>query len=264
MTPTLLMCPPLYYGIEYEINPWMRTSRQADRELARRQWDGLFDLLTRKVKARVRLVEPVQGLPDMVFTANAGIVRGKKAILSNFRFPQRAGEADHFGRWFLDNGYILIRLPAATIFEGEGDALFAGERLYSGYQFRSDIASHAAVADVFHCETLSLELVDKRFYHLDTCFCPISADTLVYFRPAFDEYAQRLIESNFPRRIAVVEEEAARFACNAVVVGDSVVMNAGCEKLRADLTGAGMTVYETDLSEFLKAGGSAKCLTLFT
>jgi N-dimethylarginine dimethylaminohydrolase len=263
MSVSLLMCPPLYYGIEYEINPWMRTSRQADRDLARRQWDALFDILSHKVKARVRLVEPVPGLPDMVFTANAGIVRGRKAILSNFRFPQRAGEAEHFSRWFLDNEYILVRLPSRTIFEGEGDALFAGDRLYAGYQFRSDIASHRAVGDVFGCETLSLELTDKRFYHLDTCFCPLGAEALVYFPPAFDEYAQRLIEANFPRRIAVAQDEAARFACNAVVAGDSVVMNAGCDQLRRDLAAAGFTVYETDLSEFLKAGGAAKCLTLF-
>lgn len=263
MTATLLMCPPLYYGIEYEINPWMRTSRQADRDLARRQWDGLWDILTRRVKAHVRLVEPVAGLPDMVFTANAGIVRGRKAVVSNFRFPQRAGEAKHFSDWFLDNDYILIRLPPKTIFEGEGDALFAGDTLFSGYKFRSDIASHEQVADVFACRTLSLELVDNRFYHLDTCFCPLSADTLVYFPPAFDEYAARLIEANFPKRIAVEESEAARFACNAVVVGDNVVMNAGCERLKGALTAAGYVVHEADLSEFLKAGGSAKCLTLF-
>lgn len=260
---TLLMCPPLYYGIEYEINPWMRTSRQADRDLARRQWDDLFDVLTRKVKAKVRLVEPVEGLPDMVFTANAGLVRNGKAVLSNFRFPQRAGEAVHFAEWFRRNGYVLVQLPPKMNFEGEGDALFCGDRLYAGYQFRSDIGSHEAVADVFHVQTLSLELTDKRFYHLDTCFCPMSAETVMYIPTAFDEYGNRLIEAHFPKRIAVEEDEALRFACNAVVVGDSVVMNAGCERLRERLRAAGFQVHATDLSEFLKAGGSAKCLTLF-
>jgi N-dimethylarginine dimethylaminohydrolase len=260
---TLLMCPPLYYGIEYEINPWMRTSRQADRDLARKQWDDLFDVLTRKVKAKVRLVEPVEGLPDMVFTANAGLVRGSTAVLSNFRFPQRAGEAEHFGRWFRDNDYTLVQLPPRKAFEGEGDALFSGDRLFAGYKFRSDIASHEAVAEVFHVQTLSLELADHRFYHLDTCFCPLNAETAMYFPDAFDEYGRRLIEAQFPKRIEVPEGEAARFACNAVVVGDSVVMNAGCDVLRDRLRGAGFHVHPTDLSEFLKAGGSAKCLTLF-
>jgi len=260
---SLLMCPPLYYGIEYEINPWMRTSRQADLDLARRQWDDLFDVLTRKVKAKVRLIEPVQGLPDMVFTANAGIVRGRKAVLSNFRFPQRAGEADHFARWFRENDYLLVQLPPKMIFEGEGDALFAGDRLFAGYQFRSDIGSHEAVGDVLHVQTLSLELIDKRFYHLDTCFCPLRSDTLMFIPSAFDEYANRLIESHFPKRIAVNPDDALRFACNTVVVGDSVVMNAGCPDLRAQLERAGFHVFPVDLSEFLKAGGSAKCLTLF-
>lgn len=260
---TLLMCPPLYYGIEYEINPWMRTSRQADRDLARRQWDDLFDVLVRKVKATVRLVEPVAGLPDMVFTANAGLVKSRTAVLSNFRFPQRAGEAPLFAQWFRENGYTLVQLPPKMNFEGEGDALFSGGRLYAGYQFRSDISSHEAVAEVFHVQTLSFELVDKRFYHLDTCFCPLNAETAMYFPGAFDEYAHRLIEANFPKRIHVEDDEALRFACNAVVVGDSVVMNAGCDRLGAKLRAAGFHVHTTDLSEFLKAGGSAKCLTLF-
>lgn len=259
----ILMCPPDHYGIEYEINPWMSRSRQVDRQEARKQWEELAGLLRGKLGLSISLLEPQEGLPDLVFTANAGIVHGNTFVPSNFRHPERRGEAPVFRRWFEKEGYAIHPLPPELYFEGEGDVLRFGDELFAGYRIRSDIHTHAWVSKILDTSVLSLELVDDRFYHLDTCFCPLSADTAAYYPPAFDSYACKVIESRVPRKIEVSPEEALRFACNAVVADGKAVLPAGCGSLRRALEARGYEVWETELSEFLKAGGAAKCLVLF-
>src|SRR5262249_23144856 len=137
-TRELLMVPPTYYGIEYEINPWMDLRRPADRAAAAQQWDGLYTILTDAIGAKVTRLDPVPGLPDMVFTANAGLIEGDCVILSHFRHPQRQGEAPRFRRWFEERGLRVETLPEEVYFEGEGDALFLGHTLFAGYRWRSD------------------------------------------------------------------------------------------------------------------------------
>ena len=153
-------------------------------------------------------------------------------------------------------------MPAHTYFEGAGDALFCGPILFAGYRIRSHAAGHLHLGNVLQRMVLPLELVDKRFYHLDTCFCPLSRDAAVWFPPAFDEYARRTLAGHVPTLIEVSPAEAARFACNSVVIGRNVVLNTGCPRLEADLAPLGFTAHSTELGEFIKAGGSAKCLTL--
>ncbi|MBI3995669.1 MAG: amidinotransferase [Nitrospirae bacterium] len=260
--PTFLMCPPDYYGIEYEINPWMDCRRPADTALAKKQWRALYDQLTTKLGATVELLMPVKGLPDLIFTANAGLVAGTKFIRSNFRFPQRRREIPVFETWFKERGYRILPLPPAACFEGEGDALPVGQTFFAGYRTRSDIQSHQTIGEILGCEVLSLELADPRFYHLDTCFCPLDDRTALYFPDAFDAYGRKVIETSVPEPIPVAPEDALRFGCNAIVVGTGVVLHAGCDELNRDLRRRGFTVHELDLSEFHKAGGSAKCLVL--
>jgi N-dimethylarginine dimethylaminohydrolase len=258
----LLMSPPTYYGIEYEINPWMSRSRQTDASQAASQWLQLRDILQHRLKLDVRVIEPEHGLPDMVFTANAGLVWKKQFVVSNFRYKVRRGEAPHFEKWFREQGYEIVHLPQQCLFEGEGDLLKCGEAWFAGYHIRSDISAHHKVAEIIEQEILSLELTNDWFYHLDTCFCPLGEEQALFYPAAFDPYAIRVLEANIPRMIEVSPQEAARFACNAIVAGNSVVMNEGCPKLRAQLETLGFKVFETPLSEFLKAGGSAKCLAL--
>ena len=258
---TILMCPPEYYGIEYEINPWMNRERQADHELARRQWQGLHDLL-QTLGAEIELVEPVAGLPDLVFTANAGMIFGQQVVLSHFRHPQRQGEEPVFRRWFQDHHFAVLTLPPDHYFEGAGDALFCGETLFGGYHIRSDAISQQHVGRLIQRRVLPLELVDPYYYHLDTCFCPLDEETAIYFPGAFDDYGRRVLQAEIKHLIEVEEAEARSFACNAVVVGHSVVTNTGCPRLHEALRSIGRSPIETPLSEFVKAGGSAKCLTL--
>ncbi len=259
---TFLMCPPDYYGIEYEINPWMSLQRRADSKLARRQWEDLYTLLTGHLEARVELISPVKGLPDMVFTANAGLVFGGQFILANFRHSQRQGESPHFRSWFDKRGYQVHTLPPDQYFEGAGDGLFLGESLFAGYRIRSDIQAHGRIGEILGVHVLSLELVDERFYHLDTCFCPLDDQRALYYPNAFDAYGRRVIQQFVPKPLSVGEVDALHFGCNAVVIDHHVVLHQGCTELKVLLRGEGFEVHELDLSEFLKAGGSAKCLTL--
>jgi len=258
----LLLCSPDYYGIEYEINPWMSRERGADTPLVRAQWTGLFDTLS-KLDCKVNLVPPRPKLPDMVFTANAGLTVGRTFIPSNFRHEERAGEEPHFVRWMEEHGYEIVRLPRNLYFEGEGDALFGGDTLFCGYKFRSDINSHRAVADILGCLVISVELVDPRFYHIDTCFCPLPDGGAVWFPAAFDEYGQRAIRDQLQNLIEVAPEEAANFSCNAVVLNRDIVLPAGAPKLVSKLRDRGYTCHELPMTEFLKAGGACKCLTMF-
>jgi N-dimethylarginine dimethylaminohydrolase len=258
----ILMCPPEYFGIEYEINPWMDRARGVDHQRAVAQWQCLYETLTGPVGAAVELIDPRPGLPDMVFTANAGLVSGKRFIPSRFRHAVRAGEEPFFRQWFEAREFEVLPLPEGCIFEGAGDALACGETLYAGYHFRSHVHSHREVSRLLNQRVLSLELTDPRFYHLDTCFCPLDADSAIYYPGAFDRYAQQVLASGIRRLVAAPPEDAALFGCNAVVVDRHVVLNAGCEGLQAQLEEIGYTVHPVDLSEYLKSGGAAKCLTL--
>ena len=264
--PRILMCPPDHYGIEYEINPWMDRARQADHAVACDQWARLKALLE-AAGAEIVTMPPVPGLPDLVFTANAALIYGdsgggKRAVLANFLHPQRQGETPHDERWFTAQGFATERLPARFAFEGAGDALFCGDTLFAGYRIRSDAAGHQQLGNMLGCRVIPVELVDNYYYHLDTCFCPLNPDTAIYYPAAFDEYGLRALAANVANLIPVAEAEARRFACNAVVVGQTVVTNAGCPELHNELQARGFVPQATPLDEFVKAGGSAKCLTL--
>ena len=261
----ILMCPPDHYDVDYVINPWMEGNiHKSSRDRAVEQWQKLHHIL--KDLAIVELVEPQKGWPDMVFTANAGLVLGDNVVLSRFFHEERQGEEPHFKKWFEDNGFTVYELDKDLPFEGAGDALLdrEGRWLWAGYGFRSELDSHPYLAKWLDIEVLSLRLIDERFYHLDTCFCPLTGGYLLYYPGAFDSYSNHLIERRVPaeRRIAIEEADAVNFACNAVNVERTVVMNKASDRLKQRLESVGFEIIETPLTEFLKAGGAAKCLTL--
>lgn len=261
MTARILMCPPEHYGIEYEINPWMDRRVGADPIQSRAQWQALHDTLI-DLGAAVELVDPIKGLPDMVFTANAGLVYRDLFLVSRFKHGVRQGESPFFAKWAAEHGFTAEELPEGLFHEGAGDALFCGETLFAGYRIRSNAQAHQWVGQRLGIEVLPVELVNERYYHLDTCFCPLTEDEAIYFPAAFDDYGRSVIRARITKLIEVTEEEAVSFSCNAVVVGRTVVLNAGAPKLARALQWRGYGVRPLPLTEFIKAGGSAKCLTL--
>ena len=261
----ILMCPPDYFAVDYVINPWMAGHESSlDLGLAKAQWQELHDVISES--ADVVVMEPQPDLPDMVFTANAGVVYGNKAIASHFMPQERRQEEPHFKRWFRENGFELLDLDEKIGFEGAGDCLLdrGGKWLWTGYGFRTEIEAHEAIRNFFDVELVSIHLTDSRFYHIDTCFCPLKGGFLLYHPPAFDFDSRIAIESRVPpeKRIVVDTVDAGNFSCNAVNVGNTVIMHMASDFLKSQLEERGFQVREVHLSEFLKAGGSAKCLTL--
>ena len=261
----ILMCPPDFFAVDYVINPWMAGHESSlDLNLAKEQWQQLRDVISKS--AEVVVMDPQPELPDMVFTANAGVVYGDKAVASHFMPHERRPEEPWFKRWFTENGFELLDLDEKIGFEGAGDCLLdrGGQWLWTGYGFRTEIEAHEAIRDFFDVELVSIRLTDSRFYHIDTCFCPLTGGYLLYHPPAFDFDSRIAIESRVPaeKRIMVDTADAGNFSCNAVNVGDTVVVHKASDFLKSQLNERGFNVREVALSEFLKAGGSAKCLTL--
>jgi ornithine--oxo-acid transaminase len=261
----LLMCPPTLYEVNYVINPWMDGNMgNSSRLRAMQQWEQLHGVLAGL--ATVHLVEPVAGSPDMVFTANAGLARDGVVAISSFFHAERQDEEMHFRRWFAEAGYEVVDTPRWTPFEGEGDALFSvdGTRLWVGYGTRTLETSHAALRELWDVEVVGLHLVDPRFYHLDTCFAPLEDGSVMYFPAAFDAVSLEKIEAFYPaeKRVVVKEADAVCFACNAVNLGKTIVLNRISVELEVELRGRGFEVVQVELDEFLKAGGAAKCLVM--
>lgn len=256
----ILMCCPENYEINYEINPWMKKEISPAKKNAWRQWKELHHTILR-LGAWVEYVEQPKGQPDLVFTANAGLVKNNRCVLSSFRYKERKAEEPTFKKWFTDHGFEVFELKNAT-FEGAGDALFAGETLFAGRSYRTDIEAYQQVTSILNVKNIvDCELINPYFYHLDTCFCPLDADTAIYYPGAFSPASIAEMRKHI-RLIEVCEEEARKFACNSVVLGKNVIIPAGCTDTADKLNKKGFTNHDVELSEFIKAGGASKCLTL--
>ncbi len=261
MTQHVLMCEPVHYRIAYEINPWMRRANAVEGPAAAEQWRRLREAL-QTLGVRVELIEQRRDVPDMTFTANAGIVVGRRFLPANFRFPERQPEAALFTRWFEDRDYEVVQIHQPHYWEGEGDVLAADGRLFAGFRFRTEERALDHLDELLGVRVVRLELVDPRFYHLDTCFCPLGDGRALYYPAAFSERSRSLLQDGFDDLIAVPDHDALRFACNAVLVGDTVVLNSGCEATVEALKRRGLCCHPTPTDEFIKAGGSVKCLLL--
>ncbi len=263
--PHILLCPPEYFDITYVINPWMQGNvGHVDLAAAQAQWRAFCDALGQV--ARVERIEPAPGLPDMTFAANGALAAEGRAVISRFRFPQRQGEALHYRRWLMSRGFEIHDLPENVFFEGQGDALPDAARgvIWMGYGPRTSLEAAAELGRVFGREVAPLGLVDKRFYHLDTCFAPLARGAVVYYPEAFDPGSLEEIRARVEEkwRVEVSAADAARLACNIVEAGDTLFLNACSEALRERLEGFGYRVAETPLPQFVKSGGAGRCLTL--
>lgn len=258
---TVLMCRPDFFGIEYEINPWMHVENRVDHGRAVEQWERLLETY-RSLGLQVEQVDPVKGLPDMVFTANAGVVWRNSVVLTRFHHAERQGEEEHFQRFFEGRGMEVHLLDRGVSMEGAGDFLFVGELLFCGTGFRTDESSHATVGSLLGVETVSLRLTDPRFYHLDTCFCPLDEHTVLINAAAFTPESLERIRQRVPHVIEATEEAWLGFACNALAVDGTVIASASIASMETQLSEAGFRVIGLPMTEFMKSGGGVRCLTL--
>lgn len=260
MTMKILMCRPTYYGVKYEINPWMSLSHHVDTDAAKKQWETLYHTI-QNCNTEVLLVPPQPGWPDMVFTANAALIFQKQFLLAHFKYKERQGEESYYEKWFIENKFQKIEPHNNDFFEGAGDALYAGETLFAGFAFRTERKFYENTAFFDQNKLVYCELVDPYFYHIDTCFCPLKDNLAIWYPKAFSPDSQKRMRDHI-QLIEVNEKEAKRFACNAVVLGKHVILPTECPEIMRDLEAEGFTVHACDMSEFLKAGGACKCLTL--
>ena len=257
----ILMCAPSHYAIRYEINPWMKIQNRITPSRAQAQWKGLYTTL-RRLGARVWLIPQKKGCPDMVFTANAGVAHGRTFIPSHFRYKQRQLEEPAFIQYFRKKGYSIDDASQGLYFEGEGDLLPYRDMFFAGFRFRSEVRAHERVSESLGRRLVTLELSKPQFYHLDTCFFPMDETSALYYPQAFDDYGRKVIRRFIQNPMAVSREDAYQFACNAIRIGRTVVMNRASRNLKGQLSSLGYGVCETPTSEFMKAGGSVKCLLL--
>jgi N-dimethylarginine dimethylaminohydrolase len=253
------MTRPTFFDVTYAINPWMDTDTVVDVDRANSQWERLRDVY-RGLGHTVDVVEPVAGLPDMVFAANAGLIVNGAAIVARFKHAEREGESVAYAEWMTRRGYS----PETTrhVNEGQGDLLVAGGLILAGTGFRTDPRAHREVAEITGMPVVTLELVDPRFYHLDTALTVLDDTTVAYYPPAFSGSSRLRLQELFPDAITVSTADAYVLGLNAVSDGKNVVHPEAATGYADQLYQAGFDPVGVDLSELIKAGGSVKCCTL--
>ncbi|MFI6024126.1 dimethylargininase [Amycolatopsis magusensis] len=261
-----LMCEPRFFAVEYSINPWMDPSKPASAARAVEQWRELRDTY-RRLGHTVEEIAPQPGLPDMVFSANSGTVIDGRVLGSRFRAPQRAAEAEHFRRWFVEHGYRDISMPS-KINEAEGDFAWTGRLLLAGTGFRTDPEAHGEAQEALGVPVVSLRLIDPKFYHLDTALFVLAEATdstpaqIAYYPAAFSAGSLRVLRRLFPDAVEATAADAECFGLNGVSDGRNVVLPIEATALGERLTARGYDPVYVDISELRKAGGGPKCCTL--
>lgn len=262
-----LLCPPQHFGVLYEINPWMHQEVAVDVDAALGQWDALHRTLI-DAGATVDTIDQPEGVPDLVFTANAGLLdaHSRRFVPSHFRHPERQPETEVFASWFAERGWDVERLPGDVDHEGAGDALPFGSPdqrvLVSGYRPRSDAIAGNHLTDLLDVPVRSVELVDERLYHLDLTFCPLDDRRALCAPLGWDRYGRKVIESLVPEPLWLEDDEALAFCANSVVIGTTVIMPSCPPRVGRVLESWGFEIVVCPVDEFLKAGGGCRCLTL--
>src|SRR5262249_11943267 len=149
--------------------------------------------------------------------------------------------------------------------EGAGDYMWDATRqlFWAGFGQRSAFEAVAAVKDYFGVPAVPLELVSSRYYHLDTCFVPLSGGEILYYPPAFSKPARAAIRERVAPEalIEASDEDAGRFSVNAVNIGREIVAAAPGQRLADQLKERGYSISPVPLRPFIMAGGGAYCMT---
>ncbi len=258
----VLLCPPDYFQIRYQINPWMRMDRPINKPQAKAQWVKLISLF-QNLGIKVETISPKVNLPDMVFTADQGLVKDNLVVLACFRHQQRRPETKVYQNWFKKRGFQTLRLPKGFYFEG-GDALRAGNKIIIGHGFRTNPQSLPIIAKLLKTPIIGLELINPRFYHLDTCLFILNPKTAFYYPKAFASASRKKLNRLFPNLINLPQKEAQFLAANSLNTDHQVIIQKKTPIFARKLAQLGYRVHQIDIDEFTKAGGGIHCLTFTT
>lgn len=255
---TVLMCRPLFFQVCYQINPWMQMGA-VDETKAMAQWTSLVDIYE-DLGVKVLTIDQEKEVPDMVFCADQGVVKNGKVFLSSFRYPERRKENEIYEKWFKNYGLVILKLPENVYFEGGGETIKYKDKLFIGTGFRTSREALELVEKSLETEVVGLELIDPRFYHLDTCLFVLDTETAFYFPPAFSQESIKMLKWQIPRLIELKEDEVMKFAANSTVVGKTVIIQKENKSFAKTIEDLGYMIKEIDISEFVKAGGGIHCL----
>lgn len=256
------MCPPDYFDINYSINPWMDKSIKVNTN-KEGQWQSLVNKF-KELNVDLEFIQPQKNYPDMTYV-DAGIIYKNVFIPSNFKHKERQGEKKYYIDWFKKNEFKILEISEKFYFEGHGDTLWVGKNLFFGHGFRSCLKAQDKIQDIFNTldntvNIVSVELTDPRFYHLDTCFCPINESQALYFPGAISKKSIEKLERKIGL-IEVTEADAFRFACNSVVINNDIIIPAGTKTTCDALESIGYRTHQIEMDEFIKGGGACKCLS---
>lgn len=255
----VLVCSPTHFDVSYAINPWMKPGT-VDKDRARMQWQQLVSMY-QTLGVTVTVIDQQEGLPDMVFAADQGIIVGNTVIASNFRYQERQGEQEAYRWWFQKQQYRIETLPKDATIEGHGECLFFQDMLFVGIGFRANKQACGYLREFLKMSVIALELVNPAFYHLDTCLFILNETTAFYYPKAFSLSSQKLLKKYISHLLPFSDEEASSFAANSAVTNHHVVLPSGIPTFRKKLVTLGYTPVVVDISEFIKAGGGMHCLT---
>jgi N-dimethylarginine dimethylaminohydrolase len=254
----ILMCKPTHFSVDYVINPWMQIGT-VDKKKAYIQWNAIGEALT-NLDIRVDIIDQKRGLPDMVFAADQALIKNRNLVLSNFHVKERKKEVAHYKKWFEKQNFEICQLPYGTFFEGSGECVWYGETLFVGSGFRNSDNVAEPLSRLLGVEVICLELINPRFYHLDTCFFPLNERIAFYYPPAFSPKSREILEKRIMTLLPLSKKEVHNFAANSLVTDHHVIMQKGNIQLKNQLRDFGYTTVELDVSEFMKAGGGIHCL----
>jgi N-dimethylarginine dimethylaminohydrolase len=252
------MCRPDFFEVTYKINPWMNDC-QVDNNLASLQWTNLKNTLE-NLDIKVEVIEMIKRQPDMVFSADQAIIFGKNALMSNFKYKERQGETKYYQNWFQSRGYKTKLLPQNVYFEGGGESVWFGDTLLVGIGFRTSKSAGEYIGKTFKIQVVCLELIDPKFYHLDTCLFVLNDQTVFYYPQAFSEKSRIRLNNLVKNLYQLSEKDANTFAANSVVTDHHVILQNGNPSFRSQINALGYKTIELNVSEFLKAGGGIHCL----
>jgi len=254
----VLLCEPSHFSVDYVINPWMKIG-SINKTKATSQWKNLANTLT-KLAIKIEIIKPAKGLPDMVFAADQALIKYKNLVLSNFHYPQRRREIKKYLPWFKKQNFKIYKLPKKCFFEGSGECVWYGDLLFVGTGFRNSTGVCKFLSVYLNVETKCLELINPKFYHLDTCLFPLNDTTAFYYPLAFSQKSQRVLKKLVKNLIPLADDEANNFAANSLVTDHRVIMQKGNKNFAVKLKDLGYKTVEVDVSEFMKSGGGIHCL----
>lgn len=256
---SIIMSPPDYYDIEYVINPWMDLNNPVDPDKAQDQWQALNNSY-KSLGYSIKIIPPKEGLPDLAFTTDHITKLNSHFIASRFFYKERQVEQAYIIPWYEKHGYQITQLPKDHYMEG-GDILMHNGNVYIGYGFRTSQNTASFIRTLTEIPTTPLKLIDKHFYHLDTCLLPLDNNTAFYYPEAFDQQSRKILEENIDNLIPFTQKEVNHFAANSVLLGKTIIHQKGTDSFPDKLHKLGYKTIELDMSEYNKSGGGIHCLS---